>query len=300
MRLLHPDARIDLHAHTTASDGLLSPGDLLAHARHVGLDVLAITDHDTAAGVRAALREEARTAEVREEVQEGAAAPGSRRPLEVVSGIEVSSQLGRTEVHILGYFIDPEDPGILSYEAERRGLRRSRIERMVSRLQAAGMAIDMAGVDEQIGGDGAPGRPHVARVLVARGYAKDFRDCFRRLFSEGGPGYVPYEKIAPEAAVRLIEGAGGLPVIAHPGLDRVEDHIPALKAAGLRGLEVWHGSHEAETTARLERVAAAEGLLPTGGSDFHGTGQSEGADLGRVLCPREAFVRLCEAATRTT
>jgi predicted metal-dependent phosphoesterase TrpH len=276
---------IDLHVHTTASDGVHSPREVLGLALERGLTVLGITDHDTAAGVRQALRD------------------GVPEGLELVAGIEVTAECGGRELHVLGYFIDPDHPRILAFEQRRRDLRRWRLERMVAQLRDAGMDITLDEVFAQGGGEGAPGRPHVARVLVAKGYAASMRDCFDRLLLPGGPGYVGYERPSVREAAEIIDAAGGVAVVAHPALDDLDAMLDAMMADGLVGLEVYHSAHTPEDTARYERFARARGLVQTGGSDFHGVGLEEGASIGSVTCPHECFeelrVRAAAAAAAT-
>lgn len=269
---------IDLHTHTTASDGLLAPAELLARARERGLRAIAITDHDTASGVREAL----------------AGTPPAG--LEVIPGIEVSSSIGESELHILGYFIDPAAPDLLAFEADRARARTARLDRIVAQLSAAGMPITIEEVCNQPGGDGAPGRPHVARVLIAKGYAASMSDCFKRILGRGGPGYVPLEKPSPREAAALIERIGGVSIVAHAALDGLDSHLDELMATGLRGIEVWHPDHDEAARMRYEAYARARGLLVSGGSDFHGEGRKDGGTLGGTTCPPEALEALRRAA----
>ncbi|MHC4391837.1 MAG: PHP domain-containing protein [Planctomycetota bacterium] len=259
---------------------MLDPLGLLELAHRSGVSVLGITDHDTAAGVRALTAARA----------EGLDATSGA--VEVVAGIEVSSGIGRSELHVLGYFIDPAHERLLAFEAERRASRHNRIARMVERLNAEGLPITMDEVHGEVGGDGAPGRPHLARALIKRGHAASVRDCFDRLLLEGGPGYVPYEKPSPANTCELIRAIGGVPIVAHPGLDGVHQHLDALIEAGAAGLEVWHSAHSEAESERFLAFCEARGVLATGGSDFHGVGQKEGGGVGSVHCPPERFERL--------
>jgi predicted metal-dependent phosphoesterase TrpH len=272
---------IDLHTHTTASDGLLTPAALLERARAQGLTAIAITDHDTAAGVR-----EARA-------QGGAAIPAG---LELIPGIEVSSEVGARDLHVLGYFIDPESALLREFEEERKRLRLGRLHRMVEQLRAAGMAITIEEVLAQPGGDGAPGRPHVARVLMAKGYVSSMKDCFARVLGKGGPGHVPVEKPQADEAAALIRRAGGIPVIAHAALDGVEEALDELVEKGMRGIEVYHPDHGPEARERYAEYARRRGLLVTGGSDYHGEGRKDGGALGGTPCPPECLEALRRAA----
>jgi predicted metal-dependent phosphoesterase TrpH len=271
---------IDLHTHTTASDGLLSPAALLEKAAEKGLGVIGITDHDTAQGVRQAL-----------------AGP---RPagVEIIAGIEVSSYVADCELHVLGYFLDPRAPSLLAYETERAAARTERLERIVAQLRAAGIDVSVEEVLAEPGGDGAPGRPHVARVLIRKGYAKSMGECFQRILGKGGPGYVPYAKPDAGEAAELIRAAGGVPVIAHAALDRLDPHLDALVERGMAGIEVWHPDHDQAARERYAAFARARGLLMTGGSDFHGEGRKDGGALGATGCPPAELERLREAAAR--
>jgi predicted metal-dependent phosphoesterase TrpH len=271
---------IDLHTHTTASDGLLTPEALLAKAQECRLRAIAITDHDTAHGVRQAL----------------AAPPPAG--LEVIAGIEVSSFVGERELHVLGYFLDPSAPVLLAYEEERAAARTERLRRIIDQLRAAGIDVTMEEVLAEPGGEGAPGRPHVARVLLKKGYASSMADCFQRILGRSGPGYVPYPKPEAREAAALIAAAGGIPVIAHAALDGLEVHLDELVAKGMRGIEVWHPDHAPEARERFAAYAREHGLLVTGGSDFHGEGRKDGGALGGTGCPPEALEELRAAARR--
>ncbi|RME74471.1 MAG: PHP domain-containing protein [Planctomycetota bacterium] len=277
---------IDLHVHTTASDGLHAPREVVALAARAGADVIAITDHDTAAGARAL----------------GLGTSGARSRtidgVEVVAGIEVTASAQQLEVHVLGYFIDASDPSVLRFESERAARRRARLERMVRQLAAAGFPIAIEEVFEQTGGEGAPGRPHVARALVARGHVRSTREAFERLLLPGCPGYVAYERPSVREAASLITGAGGVAVLAHPGLDRLVDRIEQLVGEGLCGIEVRHSAHDPDVTEAFDRLAQARGWLRTGGSDFHGLAVEEGGAIGSVPCPRGWFEALRRAADR--
>jgi predicted metal-dependent phosphoesterase TrpH len=269
---------IDLHTHTTASDGLLKPAELLARAAARGLTAIAITDHDTMSGVREALA--------------GPIPPG----LEVIPGIEVSSSIGDRELHVLGYFLDPSAPVLLAYEDERAHARTERLKRIIEQLNAAGIAVTLDEVLAQPGGDGAPGRPHVARVLIKKGYASGMGDCFSRILGKGGSGYVPYDKPDARAAAALIRTAGGVPVIAHAALDTLDPFLDELVAKGMAGIEVWHPDHRGDARDRYEDYAKRRGILVTGGSDFHGDGRKDGGALGGTTCPKEALEALRAAA----
>lgn len=251
----------DLHVHTTASDGRLSPAECVACARQAGLRVLAVTDHDTMDGLAEARR----------------AAPAD---LQIIPGIEFGCRWpgSNREIHILGYGCDPTQG---EFSAELRVLREERDRRaaaMVERLNRLGLLITLADVHRQAG-QGTVGRPHVARALVERGCAADVADAFARYLNPGGAGYVEHYRPTPERAVALICAAGGVAVLAHPGMIADDALVRALLDLELEGIEVYHPAHGAEEVRRYLDVARQRGLLVTGGSDFHGPG-SEGAPIG--------------------
>ncbi len=244
--------RLDLHIHTTASDGLLSPQEVVGLAADGGLDVVAITDHDTVAGIASAI---------------DAAAVSSLR---LIPGIEVSSNDKGSEYHILGYFVDPYADSIQAYERRALGGRESRMEEMVKRLRRQGLLIEMADVLEAAGPDrSAIARPHLARALVLKGYANSVVDAFDRLIGDDHSAFVPTEIVTPEEAIRLILDAGGIPVWAHPPTEALMRLLPTFIGAGLEGLEVYRPHSTAAHIRKLERVATSAGLLMTGGSDWH-------------------------------
>ncbi|AKU90682.1 PHP domain-containing protein [Vulgatibacter incomptus] len=253
---------IDLHAHTTASDGSLSPGELVRRAVAAGVGVLAITDHDTVDGVAAA--------------SSAAATMGLR----IVPGVEISCRLGARELHILGHFLDPQDPVLLGSLEGFRRVRESRARAMIDRLREAGLdlryeeLLAIPGADE-----GSLGRPHVARLLLTKGLVRDFQEAFDRWLVEGAPGWV--ERPLPEAteAIGLIRRAGGAASLAHPALSGVTGaELMQLASLGLAGLEVDHPRQGTEIRRSLRAIAASLGLVATAGSDFHGEGGRPGQE----------------------
>jgi predicted metal-dependent phosphoesterase TrpH len=271
--------RIDLHTHSTASDGLLAPAALvqLAHAQE--LDAIALTDHDTIGGI----------AEARAE--------GERLGVTLIPGIEVNTDLpdGGGEAHVLGYYIERDQPAFLQTLAALRDARERRGERIVAKLQAAGLDISWERVRELA--QGSVGRPHVAQALIERGYADNIVDAFDRWLGHGRPGYVPRLKLPPEEAVRFIRSAYGVPVLAHPAdIPRLEDKLLlSLIAAGLLGLECYYGEYDDATVRHLADLAAANRLIATGGSDYHGPNMHP-TPLGGRHVPPEAAERLRSAA----
>jgi 3',5'-nucleoside bisphosphate phosphatase len=253
--------RLDLHIHSTASDGAVSPGEVVRAAVRGGLDVIALTDHDTLAGFRPA----AEAAEV--------------LPIEVIPALEASSTLEGKELHFLGYFVDPDSPALCGHEDRAVRLRHQRIARMVHRLRADGVMVDFAAVLEQAGPEATSlGRPHLARALVSAGYAASVPDAFDRFIGDGHPAFLPTELQTPPEAIRMIAEAGGIPVWAHPPHDAVESLLPEFVRSGLRGLEVFRPRTPLALVQRLEALARRHRLLLTGGSDWHSP--EAGSELG--------------------
>ena len=272
-----PD-RIDLHTHSTVSDGLLTPAALVDAAARLGLRALGLTDHDTVKGLAEA---------------EAAAA---RAGLEFVPGLELSTGGDGDEVHLLAYLIDRDDPALLTALADFAARRVERIERIVARLATTGVRLDPARVFA-LAGPGTAGRPHVARALIEAGYVADTHEAFNRYLRGGQPGYVPRAKVAPERAIALVRAAGGVPVLAHPrSATNLERTLARLVPAGLAGLEVYYGEYDNATRASLATVAARWGLVATGGSDFHGPNFKPGRDLGGPPVPPAALDHLRQAA----
>lgn len=255
---------VDLHAHSTASDGTLSPTDAVLAAQAAGLVAFALTDHDTLAGIA-----EARVA---------ADACGLR----LIPGVELSVHRGSDELHLLGLHIRDVDALQERLEAFR-GFRRSRAEQMVTRLNAAGLALTFDAVLGEADG-AAIGRPHVARAMVAGGFVKDVREAFDRWLAAGRPAYVDKERLDVAEGIAMIHEAGGIAVLAHPGSDGRRETIEPLAAVGLDGVEVRHPSHSREDELRLAALAAHFGLVISGGSDWHGA-MNGGRVLGAMQIP---------------
>jgi 3',5'-nucleoside bisphosphate phosphatase len=272
--------RIDLHTHCTASDGMLAPDALARFAREQGLDLIALTDHDTTAGV------------------DEAQAEGDRIGLQVIPACEINTDLaGGGEAHVLGYFVDRADANFQRTLSILRDARERRGERMVEKLRVHGVNITWERVREIA--QGSVGRPHVARALMESGDAQDVSDAFDKWLSRGKPGYVERLKLSPEDAVRLIRSARGVPVLAHPdGIPGLEERVvPALVEAGMLGLECYYGEYSDATIQHLLALAARYGLIATGGSDYHGPNMHP-TPLGGRDVPPEAAEQLREAAKR--
>lgn len=273
---------IDLHTHSTASDGIYSPTELLRQAKEVGLRVLALTDHDTTGGV------------------EEAARAAAALDIDFIPGIEINTDTGGGEVHVLGYFVDYRQPAFQRVLNVLRDARVLRGERMVERLNEQGIAISWERVREIA--QGSVGRPHVAKALMEAGYVQTIGEAFDKYIGVHCPAYVPRYRLTPDDAVRLIASTNGLPVIAHPvelpGLDDLRAWLPGLVQAGMAGLETYYGPYTPEQEQALRALADEYHLIPTGGSDFHGPGIHP-TPLGGRYVPYEAVERLkAEAARR--
>lgn len=260
--------KADLHVHSTASDGTLSPSQVVALALERGLSVLAIADHDSVDGLLEAL--------------EAAAGSG----LTLVPAVELSAVAGSLDVHILGYFIDHQDPTLHVRLADLREARFRRARTMVAMLADAGYAVDFEDVVSLTDG-GAIGRSHIARALVDCGHAQSVRDAFERFIGRGRPYYVAKDVRSPAEAIATIRRAGGVAVVAHPGVSGLDPIMRELVDAGLGGIEAHHADHTPEQRERYAMLAAELGLLVTGGTDFHGHG-APNPELGLVDLPEEA------------
>ncbi len=267
-----PRDRVDLHVHTTASDGVCAPRELVRLARGAGLAAVAVTDHDTLGGLAEAM------------------AAGTELGVEVVPGVELTSYAGRTEVHVLGLFVDARgaDPDVVARMASLRGRRRERMLEMIAKLKGIGVEVDPADVMALAPDDASVGRPHLAAALVRAGHVADESEAFERYIGNTSPAYVPKARLEPEEAIRLVKRLGGLPVFAHPGVSRLDGRLQEFKDAGLEGLEVWHPRHGPADVERYRALAADRGLLVSGGSDFHGPGRTE-APLGCFKIGREVL-----------
>jgi predicted metal-dependent phosphoesterase TrpH len=269
---------IDLHLHTTASDGRCTPDALVALAAAAGVTVMAVTDHDTTAGIADARR--------------AAAVHG----IEVVNGIEITSVHNGVDVHMLGYFFAIDDPQLSLFLAGQRDQRLRRVESIASRLAALGLPIDVAPIvraAKALTGRSV-GRPHVARALVAAGHVADVRDAFDRWLGQGCPAYVERTGAPPSDIVEIVHAAGGIVSMAHPGRTKLDELIEPLKQSGLDAIEVYHSDHDAAAIQRYGALAARLDLLATGGSDFHGD-PSHGLSPGAIALPPQEWARLSAA-----
>lgn len=267
--------RLDLHVHSTASDGQLTPEAVVEAAAAGRLDVIALADHDTTRGVPRAL-DAARD-----------------RNIHVIPAIEVTSSWRGNELHILGYFVDPGAEALRRHDENARSGRARRMEGMVERLRRIGVPIAMEDVLAQTSSPhGILSRPHLARALVAAGHVESVSEAFERYIGEGGPAFLPTEILEPGEAVHLVLAAAGIPVWAHPPLELVEPLLPTLVREGLRGLEVYRLRTPADQWSALEELARENGLLVTGGSDWHGP---QHGTLGEFYVTREQVADFLDA-----
>jgi 3',5'-nucleoside bisphosphate phosphatase len=273
---------IDLHTHSTASDGIYEPRDLLQRAHAIGLRVLALTDHDSTDGI--------------EQAREAAHELG----IDFIPGIELNTDTEHGEIHVLGYFPEYQRP---TFQATLKILRDARIhrgQRMVELLNEQGTHISWERVREIA--QGSVGRPHIARALMEAGYVKTIGEAFDKYIGSDCPAYVPRYRLSPLDAVRLIRSANGLPTIAHPiglpGLEQLRAWLPELTEAGMVGLETYYGPYTSEQEQELQALADQYGLIATGGTDFHGPGIHP-TPLGGRFVPQKAVDQLkAEAAKR--
>ena len=267
----------DFHTHSTHSDGKLTPPQLAALAVKNGVRAMALSDHDTTAGLP--------------EMAAALAPHGVR----LVPGVELSTDIPGSEVHVLGYFMDVADP---AFQSELTRFREGRLGRgmaMIEKLRGLGMDVSWERVQE-IAGDASVGRPHVAQHLLERGYVTSIPDAFDRYIGRNGPAYAEREKLTPAQAVALIRGAGGIAVVAHPHYTTDHETVLAeLKDQGLTGMEVYYRDLPPAKVSELLALAKRLGLLPTGGSDFHGLGNPGEREPGDIPLPDEALNALLKA-----
>ncbi len=266
----------DLHVHTTFSDGEDTPEELIDKAARAKLKTIAVTDHDVVDGIRPAEAE------------------GEKKGVAVIPGIEFTTETGPAEIHILGYLIDTDDPGLLRTLKKIQDSRRQRIFRIVEKLKKENVPIEASDVFEFASGASA-GRPHVARALIKKGIVKSMKEAFEKYLGWGKPGYEEHYRLTPHEAIALILDIDGIPVLAHPATSKCDEMIPDLILAGLRGIEVYYPSHTASAVARYLSVAKKHSLLVTGGSDYHGERSNRIEKLGDFTIPDRLAKRLTDA-----
>jgi predicted metal-dependent phosphoesterase TrpH len=273
-------AEVDLHLHTIASDGRLTPTGLVQLAANQGLKTISVSDHDTTDGL----------VEAHEAAKEFAG-------LRIIAGIELSADVPGDEVHILGYFINPDDPELQAELTRFREGRVGRAKAMVEKLRELGIHVEWERV-QHYAGDGAVGRPHIALALVEAGYCDEPKDAFPEYLGRNGLAYVERVKLTPEEAVGMIRRAGGAAVLAHPAyMNDMEAGIANLAGIGLSGMEVHYAKYRDDTIRQLARLAREYDLIPCGGSDYHGLGNADECLPGENGPPMESVERL-EAAAR--
>ncbi len=270
----------DFHTHSTQSDGVLSPAQLVDLAASRGVRVMALTDHDTLAGLDEAIAAAARH-------------PG----FTLIPGVELSCDVPGSEVHMLGHFVDRTNREYTDHlERFRRG-RVERAEKMVGALEALGAPIDWERVQE-IAGEGSVGRPHVAQALLEQGHVETITDAFDRYLGRNGPAYFEREKLTPPQAIEMIRNANGLPVFAHPSFTEDYPAVAAsLAADGLFGMEVFYKAYPPDLVQSLHELATAHGLFALGGSDYHGLGNDDDREPGEIPLP-DAVAEAYLAAAR--
>ncbi len=271
--------RVDLHLHTTYSDGRLTPEELIQIAAEQGIGVIAITDHDTVNGIEPALL-----------------ATECFPYITVIPGVEINTDVHQGEVHILGYFIDYKNQSLLNTLDSLRNSRKARAQKMLDKLSKLGIYIEWERILELADG-GSVGRPHIAQALFEGQHVSTLQDAFERYIGRNGPAYAERDRLTPKEAVELIIKANGLPVIAHPAsIKDLDQMIIDLKQSGLVGIEVYYDNYDKDTIERLSRLATKYDLIATGGSDFHGFEDDHETPLGEASVPFECVQHLTSLA----
>jgi predicted metal-dependent phosphoesterase TrpH len=266
---------IDLHLHTTASDGLLTPTELVAYVALSGVQILAVTDHDTTDGF------------------DEAAAEARRRDVRLIAGIEITAVDRGRDVHMLGYFFDRSDAALAQFLATQRVTRVRRILEMAARLEALGMPVDVQPLVSEARSHTSKsiGRPRLARAMIEAGYVGSTREAFERWLGKGCPAFVERDGASPEEVIAIVHRADGLVSLAHPGRTRIDDRISTLREAGLDAIEVYHSDHDQATVTTYLELARQLNCLVTGGSDFHGD-PAHGIEPGASRLPDDEWSRL--------
>jgi len=263
---------IDLHIHTIYSDGTYTPEEVVCKAKELGLVAISITDHDSVSGLEEAI------------------SAGKKLGVEVVPGVEMSTDIGEDEIHILGYYLNWKNDGFLAKLKEFQAARVERNQKLVKKLESLGMRIDydeLKGLAPQ----GVISRLHIARLMVKKGYVSSIGAAFEEWLNPGRPAYVEKMKVSPFEVIKLILKAGGVPVLAHPYLSKRDDLIPDLVEAGLQGIEVYHSAHSPQVSEHYLKIAQRYHLLVTGGSDCHGEAKDE-VLMGKVKVPASLLAEL--------
>lgn len=264
---------VDLHLHTTASDGSFTPEEVVVKAEQLGFSAIAITDHDTVKGIEVAVQK------------------AKRLDLEVVPGIEINTDYANTEVHVLGYYIDYENSALLNKLKELKESRYTRAKKIVAKLNNLGVEIDF---DEVLSlADGAAlGRSHIAQLILEKGYVQDWGQVFDKYIGRQAPAYVERERLDVKGAINLIKKANGVPIIAHPGLINNDELLTEFIKWGVQGIEVYHTEHNKQEQEKYLEFANENNLLITGGSDCHGPRRKDGVLLGTIKLPYQKLKKL--------
>jgi len=267
--------RIDLHIHTIFSDGTYTPEEAVFRAKRLGLVAISITDHDSVAGLASAL------------------VAGKRLGIEVVPGVEMSTDVGEDEIHILGYLLNWKKEDFLRQLEKFQAARANRNQKLLRKLDDLGMRVDYREV-RKLAPRGVISRLHIARLMVEKGYVRSIGDAFEQWLNPGKPAYVQKMKLPPFEIIELLLKAEAIPVLAHPFLSHRDDLIPHLVKAGLKGIEVYHSAHNPQMVAHYKRIAQKHHLLITGGSDCHGEAKDK-VLMGKVRVPETLLIDLKKA-----
>lgn len=267
--------KADLHLHSTASDGRLGPAELVRYVAGRGVEVMALTDHDTLEGAAPA-------------AEAARACPS----LIFIPGVEISTEGAEGEVHVLGYFMDAASPDLEEALRRSRESRFTRARLILDRLAELGLPLDWERV-QQLAGEGSIGRPHIAQAMLERGYVASLAEAFGKYVGRGGGAYVERDKMSPAEAVRLVAGSGGLPFLAHPvNIAGLEALVAELQKLGLAGIEAYYGSYSPDAAGYLASLASRYGLIASGGSDWHGLDGGDEVQPGEVRVPPECVDKL--------
>ncbi len=257
---------IDLHLHSKASDGALLPEQVVELASHLNLMTISLTDHDTVDGIDAAIE------------------ASKKYGIEVIPGIEMSSDIDGRDIHIIGYYIDHQDKSFIKILSQLKDNRESRTKRILEKLNDLDLNIGMDDINI-LSDNGTLGRAHIAKALLKNGYVEDIQEAFDKYIGRNGPAYVEKSAYSVGEIIKIIESVGGIPVLAHPGISKIDHLIPGFVDHGLKGLEAFHSEHTVEDSKRYKKMAESLGLIITGGSDCHGLGSNKGLIMGSVFVP---------------
>lgn len=271
---------IDLHLHSTASDGSLTPEQVVELASHLNLKTISLTDHDSVEGLPSAIE------------------ASKRHAVEVIPGIEMSSDVAGRDIHVLGYYLDYNDPELKKILVKLRDNREKRISGIISKLNEMGYEIDAEDVRAEAK-DGSLGRAHIAKAMLRKGFIDNIQEAFDRFIGRQGPAYVEKSALSVIDIIKIINEFGGVPVLAHPGISGVDDKIVGFKEAGLLGLEAYHSEHTPDQAMKYASLAKKLGMIITGGSDCHGLGSSRGLIIGSVYVPDNCIDELKRLKSQT-